>query len=126
MLDQPETLYAKSDDVYVAYRVMGSGPFDMVWVPGMISHLELQLSQPRSAQFFGRLASFSRLIRFDKRRTGLSDRVASIPTPEERMDDIRAVMDAAGSERAAIVGFSEGGTMSALFAASYPSRTTAL
>jgi pimeloyl-ACP methyl ester carboxylesterase len=122
----PKTQYAKSGDIHVAYQVTGSGPLDLVFVPGFVSHLEYQWEHPWSAQFFERLGSFSRLIRFDKRGTGLSDRVGGIPTLEERMDDVRAVMDAVGSERAALFGASEGGPMSVLFAATYPERTSAL
>jgi pimeloyl-ACP methyl ester carboxylesterase len=122
----PDTKYAKSGDVHVAYQVSGDGPFDLVFVPGFVSHVEYQWEEPQAARFFERLGSFSRLIRFDKRGTGLSDRAAGVPTLEERMDDIRAVMDAAGSERAAIVGFSEGGQLSMMFAATYPERATAL
>ena len=122
----PETKYARSGDIHVAYQVSGDGPFDLVLVPGFVSHVEYQWEDPSTARFFERLASFSRLIRFDKRGTGLSDRVAGVPPLEERMDDVRAVMDAAGSERAAIVGFSEGGQLSMMFAATYPHRTNAL
>src|SRR5215831_15107672 len=122
------TEYAHSGDVHVAYQVLGQGPIDLVYVPGWVSHVELAWEEPTLARFLGRLASFSRLIMFDKRGTGLSDRVpdAQLPTHEERMDDLRAVMDAAGSERAAIVGFSEGGSLAILFAAMHPQRTTAL
>ena len=126
MSSMPETRYAKSGDTYIAYQVMGEGPFDLVFVPGFISHLEMQLELPLTASFFARLASFCRLIRFDKRGTGLSDRLSAIPTIEERMDDVRAVMDAAGSTRAALLGFSEGGPMCIVFAATYPQRTSAL
>jgi class 3 adenylate cyclase/pimeloyl-ACP methyl ester carboxylesterase len=105
---------------------MGEGPFDLVFVPGFISHVEMQMELPAFADFFWRLASFCRVIRFDKRGTGLSDRLSAIPTLEERMDDVRAVMDAAGSTRAALLGFSEGGPMCVVFAATYPERTTAL
>jgi pimeloyl-ACP methyl ester carboxylesterase len=122
----PETRYAKSGDVHIAYQVIGDGPLDLVVVPGWVSHLEYQWEDPWGARFFERLASFSRLIRFDKRGTGLSDRVSEMPTLEQRMDDVRAVMDAIGSERAALFSFSEGGPMSILFAAAYPQRTTAL
>jgi class 3 adenylate cyclase/pimeloyl-ACP methyl ester carboxylesterase len=108
--------------------VIGDGPFDLVFVPGFVSHIEVTAEEPRAARFFGRLASFARLIVFDKRGTGMSDRVspAELPTLEERMDDVRAVMDAAGSKRAAVLGVSEGGPMSALFAATYPERTSHL
>ena len=122
----PETRYAKSDEVRIAYQVIGSGSFDLVFVPGFVSNIDLIWEMPEWAYFFGRLSAFSRLILFDKRGTGLSDRVAGIPTLEERMDDVRAVMDAAGSERAALFGVSEGGPMSLMFAATYPQRATAL
>ena len=105
---------------------MGEGPLDLVYVPGFISHLDLHMESPVSANFFRRLAAFCRLIRFDKRGTGLSDRTDTIPTVEERMDDVRAVMDASGSTRAALSGFSEGSPMSIVFAATYPERTSAL
>jgi pimeloyl-ACP methyl ester carboxylesterase len=121
----PITRYAKSGDVHIAYQVTGEGPLDLVFVPGFVSHLEADWNSPLRARFIERLSSFSRLIRFDKRGTGLSDRLP-IPTLEQRMDDVRAVMDAVGSERAALFGVSEGGPMSLLFAATYPSRTTAL
>jgi class 3 adenylate cyclase/alpha-beta hydrolase superfamily lysophospholipase len=125
---RPETRYAKSGDVHVAYQVVGEGAVDLVLVHGWISHLEHQWEDPSLARFLDRLASFSRLILFDKRGTGLSDRVAdsALPTLEQRMDDVRAVMDAAGSTRAALFGVSEGGPLSALFAATYPMRTSAL
>ena len=127
-LRRPETRYARSGDVYIAYQVVGDGPRDLVFVMGWVTHLELFWDEPTVARFMERLASFSRLILFDKRGTGMSDRVPlqELPTLEQRMDDVRAVMDAAGSERAAIFGVSEGGPMSALFAATYPERTTAL
>ena len=121
-----KTRYARSGEVSIAYQVVGDGPIDLVWVPGIYSHLEFQLTDPSYAQFVASLAAFSRLILFDKRGTGMSDRDIGIATLEERMDDVRAVMDAAGSERAAIYGASEGGPMAALFAATYPERTTAL
>ncbi len=124
----PETKYAKSGDVHIAYQVIGEGPVDLVIVPGWITHVELAWEDPAEAAFRNRLASFSRLIVFDKRGTGLSDRVPvnQLPILEERMDDVRAVMDAAGSERAALMGISEGGALSALFAATYPERTASL
>ena len=123
-----ETRYAKSGDVNIAYQVVGAGPFDLVYVPGWISNVELMWEEPSHAHLLRRLASFSRLILFDKRGTGMSDPVPldRLPTLEQRMDDVRAVMDAAGSERAAIFGSSEGGLMSVLFAATYPDRTDAL
>jgi pimeloyl-ACP methyl ester carboxylesterase len=121
-----ETRYAQSGDVSIAYRVIGDGPLDVVLVPGAFTHLEHMQLQPRIVRIGERLASFSRLITFDKRGTGLSDRAVSIPTLEQRMDDVRAVMDAVDSERAALIGISEGGPMSMLFAATYPERTVAL
>jgi pimeloyl-ACP methyl ester carboxylesterase len=122
----PETHYARSGDVNIAYQVVGKGPRDLVVVPGWISNIDLFWEEPNVARFFERLASFSRLILFDKRGTGLSDRVADMPNLETRMDDVRAVMDAASSTQAALFGYSEGGPMCALFAATYPERTTAL
>src|SRR6266851_258020 len=122
----PETRYAKSGDVHIAYQVVGDGPLDLIFVPGFVSNVELAWESPGPARFFSRLAAFSRLILFDKRGTGLSDRDVGIATLEERMDDVRAVMDAAGSERAALFGASEGGPMSLLFAATYPQRAQAL
>jgi class 3 adenylate cyclase len=118
--------YARSGDVNIAYQVTGDGPFDLVVVPGFFSHLEIDLEHPSYALFYERLESFSRLIRFDKRGTGLSDRSVGLPDLETRMDDVRAVMDAAGSEQAALFGYSEGGPMCVLFAATYPERTRAL
>lgn len=126
MAEVPETRYAKSGDIHIAYQVIGKGPLDLVLVPGFISHVELQWQNSRLAHMLQRLASFSRLITFDKPGTGLSDRLAAIPTLEQRMDHVRAVMDAVGSERAALFGVSEGGPMSVLFAATYPLRTSAL
>src|SRR5215470_8416264 len=122
----PETRYAKSGDVNIAYQVMGSGPPDVVFVPGFVSNVEATWHSPIRAKFFQRLASFCRLVLFDKRGTGLSDRTSQVFTLEQRMDDVRAVMDAAGLERAALFGISEGGPMSILFAATYPERTSAL
>jgi pimeloyl-ACP methyl ester carboxylesterase/DNA-binding winged helix-turn-helix (wHTH) protein len=124
----PETMYARSGDVNIAYQVIGDGPFDLVFVMGWVSHLEYFWREPSFARFLLRLASFSRLILFDKRGTGLSDRVPinELPTLEQRMDDVRAVMDAVGSERAALCGVSEGGPMCSLFAATYPEKTLAL
>jgi pimeloyl-ACP methyl ester carboxylesterase len=122
----PDTQYARSGEVNIAYQVLGKGPPDLVLVPGWVSNLDVFWEEPALARFFTRLSSFSRLILFDKRGTGLSDRVADMPSLEVRMDDVRAVMDHAGSERAALFGYSEGGAMCALFAATYPSRTSAL
>ncbi|HEY3217958.1 MAG TPA: alpha/beta fold hydrolase, partial [Candidatus Limnocylindria bacterium] len=124
----PATSYAKSGDVNVAFQVVGDGPFDLVYAPGWISNIELMWEEPSQAHFLNKLAGFSRLIAFDKRGTGLSDRVPphQMPTLEERMDDIRAVMDAADSRRAAIFGVSESASMCLLFAATHPERTRAL
>jgi DNA-binding winged helix-turn-helix (wHTH) protein/alpha-beta hydrolase superfamily lysophospholipase len=122
----PKTRYALSGDVHVAYQVLGDGPIDVVFVPGWITHLEYGWQQPRVAHFFRGLAAFSRLILFDKRGTGLSDRVPEHPTLQDRMDDVRAVMVAVGSERAALFGMSEGGQMAMLFAATHPDRVLAL
>ena len=126
MTQLPETQYAQSGEVSIAYQVTGNGPVDLIMTPGFVSHLDHSWEEPSFARCLHRLASFCRLIRFDKRGTGLSDREAGIPSLEQRMDDIRAVMDSAGSRRAAILGISEGGPMSALFAATYPARTEAL
>jgi class 3 adenylate cyclase len=122
----PETRFTQNGDASIAYQVLGQGPLDLVMVPGFVSHLELAWEDPSYALFLQQLASFSRLIMFDKRGTGLSDRITGIPTLEQRMDDVRAVMDAVGSQRAALFGVSEGGSMSVLFAATYPERTSAL
>ena len=125
-MGDPETRYARSGDVNIAYQVVGDGPIDLVYVPGFVSNVAMSWSVPDYAAYLRRLASFCRLILFDKRGTGMSDRVAGVPTLETRMDDVRAVMDAAGSSRAAILGLSEGGLMGTLFAATYPERTAAL
>lgn len=124
----PQTQYAKSGEHHIAYQVAGDGPFDLVFMHGWISHIEHMWEEPRMARFLNRLASFARLIVLDKRGTGLSDPVPldRLPTLEERMDDLRAVMDAVGSERAALMGTSEAGALSLLFAATHPSRTAAL
>jgi pimeloyl-ACP methyl ester carboxylesterase len=122
----PETKYAKSGGVNIAYQVTGEGPFDLVLVPGWVSHVENAWEEPSFARFLHRLKSFCRLILLDRRGTGLSDPVAKLPTLEQRMDDVRAVMDAAGSKKAALFGISEGGPMCTLFAATYPERTSAL
>jgi pimeloyl-ACP methyl ester carboxylesterase len=128
MQEARKTQYAKSDDTNIAYQVIGDGPIDLVFVMGWVSHLDYFWTEPSFARFLRRLASFSRLILFDKRGSGLSDRVPvnALPTLEQRMDDVRAVMDAVGSKRAALCGVSEGGVMSALFSATYPERTSAL
>ena len=122
----PETRYARSDDVCIAYQVTGDGPLDVVMAPGTMSHLDLDWEIPNRALFFERFSSFCRLIRFDKRGTGLSDRPLKMATLEERIDDIRAVMDAVGIERAHLFGASEGGSMACLFAATYPHRVSSL
>ena len=123
--EPPEVRFARSGEVSIAYATVGEGPFDLVFVGGwVVSNLAVAWEGP-PADFFRRLASFSRLILFDKRGTGLSDRTTGIPDLETRMDDIRAVMDAVGSKRAAILGVSEGGPMTLLFAATYPERTAA-
>ncbi|HEY5402920.1 MAG TPA: alpha/beta fold hydrolase [Pyrinomonadaceae bacterium] len=124
----PETQYARSGEVNIAYQVVGDAPLDLVFVMGWVSHMEYFWREPRFAKFLMRLASFSRLILFDKRGTGLSDRVPihELPTLEQRMDDVRTVMEAVGSEKAALVGVSEGGPMCSLFAATYPEKTLAL
>jgi pimeloyl-ACP methyl ester carboxylesterase/DNA-binding CsgD family transcriptional regulator len=122
----PETKYAKSGELSIAYQVIGDGPFDLLLIHGFVSNLDVQWEEPHLAQFLNRLASFSRLIVFDKRGTGLSDPVAEPPDFPTRMDDIRAVLDAAGSERAALLGISEGGPLAILFACTYPERTMAM
>jgi class 3 adenylate cyclase/alpha-beta hydrolase superfamily lysophospholipase len=127
-MELPETNYARSGDVNIAYQVVGNGPLDLVYVPGWVSNVEFMWGYEPFAHFLRRLSSFSRLILFDKRGTGLSDHVPTdqLPTLEQRMDDVRAVLDAVGSERAALFGHSEGGNMCLLFAATYPERVSAL
>ena len=125
-MSRSEVRYARSGEINIAYQVTGDGPFDLVLVPGFISHLELDWAEPRHARFLDRLGAFARLIRFDKRGTGLSDRPSVLGGIETRMDDVRAVMDAVGCARAALVAYWEGGPMAALFAATYPERTSAL
>src|SRR5258707_12855193 len=124
----PETRYARSGEVRIAYQVIGNGPIDLVFVPGFLSNLEVHWEDPGYSHLLQRLGAFTRLIQFDKRGTGLSDRVDNrdLPDIETRMDDVRAVMDAAGSGRAALLGASEGAPMSILFAAPYPERTRSL
>ena len=122
----PKTKYARSGDVRIAYQVTGDGPVDVVWAPGTMSHLDLDWEIPQRALFFERFSTFCRLIRFDKRGTGLSDRPVHMATLEERTDDIRAVMDDVGIKSANIFGVSEGGSMACLFAATYPERVKAL
>jgi pimeloyl-ACP methyl ester carboxylesterase len=122
----PQVRYAKSGGVSIAYQAFGQGPLDLVLIPGWVSNIEIFWEEPAFARFLKRLASFARVILLDKRGTGLSDRVSDMPDLETRMDDVRAVLDAVGSERAALFGYSEGGVMCALFAATYPQRTSAL
>jgi pimeloyl-ACP methyl ester carboxylesterase len=118
-MNPPQIKYARSGGKHIAYQVVGDGPTDLVLVHGWVSHLELMWDEPAIARFHERLAGFTRMILFDKRGTGLSDRVADneLPTLEQRMEDLHAVLDAAGSKRAALMGISEGGPMCALFAA---------
>ena len=122
----PETKYVKSEDVNIAYQVTGEGLFDIVLVPGWVSHIEYAWEQTSYARFLHRLASFCRLIILDRRGTGLSDPIAQLPTLEQRMEDVRSVMDAVSSERAALFGISESGPMCILFATTYPQRTASL
>jgi len=122
----PSTRYAKSGNVHVAYQVFGGGDIDLVFFPGFVSNIETYWEEPSFAHWLNKLAGFARVITFDKRGTGLSDRVESLPTMDERMDDVRAVMDAAGSQKAAVFGLSEGGSLAILFAAHYPERCRAL
>ncbi len=122
----PETRYAKNGDVNIAYQVASEGEVDLVFVPGWVSHVEYAWEEPSLAPFLERMAGFSRLILFDRRGTGLSDPVERLPTLEQRMDDLRSVLDAVGSERAFLFGISESGPMCALFAATYPERTAGL
>ena len=122
----PTTRYAKSGNVHVAYQVFGDGPIDLVFFPGFVSNIEVYWEEPSFARWLRKLGNFSRVIMFDKRGTGLSDRLERLPTMDERMDDARAVMDAADSKRAAVFGLSEGGSLATLFAAHYPERCQAL
>jgi class 3 adenylate cyclase len=124
--EQAEIRYAKSGDLNIGYQVLGEGPLDLVFVPGLMSHIDVVLGLPASARFFRRLASFSRLIVYDKRGQGVSDPPGDVPTLEDDMEDLKAVLEAAGVEGAALFGYSEGGPMSALFAATFPERVTAL
>jgi pimeloyl-ACP methyl ester carboxylesterase len=122
----PETRYALSGDVNIAYQVMGNGPVDIILVPGFISHIEFRHELPGYTAFLRQLSTFARVVSFDKRGQGLSDRVSDAPSLEQRMDDVRAIMDAIGSQRATLFGHSEGCAMSALFAATYPERVSRL
>ena len=123
---QPETRYARSGDVHIAYQVFGEGPLNLVFIPPFFSNVEVWWDQPDYTRALLRLGSYAKVLIFDKRGTGMSDRVTELPGMEQRMDDLRAVMDAAGMEQAALLGVSEGGSMAALFAATYPSRCRAL
>jgi len=123
---QPVTQYAKSGDIHIAYQAFGEGPINLVMVPGFVSNVENYWDEPDFARFLTRLASYARVVIFDKRGTGMSDRVTELPGLEQRMDDLRAVMDAAGMEDAALLGISEGAPLSILFAATYPDRCRAL
>ena len=120
----PNTRYALSGDVNIAYQTMGDGPIDLILVPGIVSHVEFGHEWPSYTAFLRRLATFARVVTFDKRGQGLSDRVAGAPSLEERVDDVRAIMDDIGSRRAVVIGFSEGAAMSAFFAAAYPERVS--
>lgn len=122
----PETRYALSSDVNIAYQTMGAGLVDIIIVPGIVSHIEFMHEMPGYTAYLRRLSTFARVITFDKRGQGLSDRISGAPSLEQRMDDVRAVMDAVGSQRAVILGFSEGCAMGALFAATYPERVSQL
>ena len=123
----PETLYAKtSDDVWIAYQVVGEGESDLIIVKSWVSHLEVYWEQPRFATMVRSFAKSLRVLNFDKRGTGLSDRNSRVPDLEARMDDIRAVMDAAGSDRAVLLGWGDGAALAALFAATYPERAAGL
>ena len=125
-VDIPEIRYARSGDVHIAYQVLGEGPIDLVFAPGFVSNIELGWRVRGRAEFLESLASRARVIQFDKRGTGMSDPIQDSLTLEVRMDDVRAVMDAAGSERAALLGVDSGGTMSAVLAATYPNRSAGL
>jgi class 3 adenylate cyclase/pimeloyl-ACP methyl ester carboxylesterase len=125
-MERPETHYTRSGDVHIAYQVLGEGPLDLVYIAGLTQNVEIVWENRSHARYLGRLASLGRLLLFDKRGTGMSDRMAGVPTLETRMDDVRAVMDAAGSEQAVIIGTYDGGALGMLFAATYPERTSAL
>jgi pimeloyl-ACP methyl ester carboxylesterase len=125
-LKLPETRYVFSGDVSIAYQVMGNGPVDIIVVPGLFSHVEFLHEMPGYTAFTRRLSNYARVVTFDKRGQGLSDRISGAPSLEQRMDDLRAIMDAMGSRRAVLFGFSEGCPMSVLFAATYPERVSHL
>jgi len=122
----PETHYALSGDVNIAYQTMGDGPENIIIVPGVVSHVEFLHEIPGYTAFLRRLSTFARVVTFDKRGQGLSDRVSDAPSLEQRMDDVRAIMDEVGLERAVLIGYSEGCAMSTLFAATYPERVSRL
>jgi len=126
MLTVPETRYTRCGTINIAYQVFGEGPVDLVLVPGWVSNLDMMWEEPRLASWLRQLGSFARVMLFDKRGTGLSDRVTDTPMLEERMEDVRAVMEAVGSEQAALAGYSEGGPMWAPFAATYPQMARAI
>ena len=123
---QPDTRYARSGDVHIAYQIFGDGPINLVVVPGFVSNIENYWDEPDLARWLHRLGSYARVAMFDKRGTGMSDRVAELPGLDQRMDDLRAVIDAAGMEQASVFAISEGGPLSVLFAATYPDRDGAL
>ena len=125
-MQRPETRYARCGDISIAYQVVGDGPTDLLYAQGWLSNIEYAWESPDYARFLGGLSRFSRLIFFDKRGTGMSDRDVSFPTLEQRTEDIKAVLDAVGSRQAALFGISEGGNMTSLFAATYPERVSAL
>src|SRR3977135_3162853 len=122
----PETRYAVSGDINIAYQTMGSGPVDIIMVPGFVSHVEFAHELAGYTAFLRRLSTFARVVTFDKRGQGLSDRISGAPSLEQRMDDVRAIMEAISSQRAIVFGHSEGCPMSALFAATYPERVSQL
>src|SRR6185312_2752977 len=126
MLTMPDTRYAKGPSGSIAYQVIGDGPMDLVIVPGWCSHIDKHWDDPAWRAYIEEFVSFARVIIYDKRGTGLSDPVDGVPTVENRADDLRTVLDAARSERAALFGFSEGGPISLMFAATYPERVHAL
>jgi pimeloyl-ACP methyl ester carboxylesterase len=126
LMEPPETHYTRSGDVNIAYQVLGEGPLDLVQIAALTNHVELVWENPPLAKFLDGLASLGRLLLFDKRGTGMSDRVVGSPTLETRMDDIRAVMDAVESEKVVLIGYYDGGALAVLFAATYPERTSAL
>ena len=125
-MEKPRTNYAKCGQISIAYQVFGDGPLDLVYIPGWVSNIDYMWEDPDLANMLEDLSRFGRVIMFDKRGTGLSDRDVGFPTLDERMDDLTAVMDGAGSERAALLGFSEGGNIAMLFGASFPERVSHL